>query len=566
MRTKTNEQIVNEYVRGVLSGKIVAGKLVRAAVERHVDDLKRAKKKGIVFNKELANRAIDFARCLKHSTGEYDGRPFELAPFQKFIVWSLFGWCRASDGLRRFRRGFISLASGNGKSPLGALLLLLCTGFDSPHEPRAEGYIVATKASQARPVFDEVKRFIRKDKQLKKMFRVLTYNVHIVASGSKIEPLGCEGTVDDGLVPHVVVVDELHRFRDHHRGTLEMIKSKLGKRRQPLFVYITTAGDDTSEVWEAEYELARKVVERGNRIEADDLFVFIAQIDDEDDPFDKRVWPKANPMLAEGVVKIAELRDDVNLARVSPREKQRVVRLRMNRKVSSVHQAISSELWARGNGPLPDLVGRECHAGLDLGWKRDFAAVVYAFPLEHVEVEGTLKCRLAILADTFIPAEGERNLAEEPWASWIQAGHLQVTHGAVTDPEAIYASIEARQRDFGIHTIALDPNNARAVGVHIETTLGIKSFWHGQGFSKMNEPTRELIDMLHQGRLIHGGNPLLAWCALNLVLETNCYGYVRPVKKRSANKIDPIVATIMSVNEILFEEEQQRPVGKVYAI
>jgi phage terminase large subunit-like protein len=244
-RKLTNKEEVEQYIQAVQKRKLVVGKLERAAVQRHLDDLKNARRKGIYFDEDAANRAIDFARLLKHSTGEYAGQPFELMPFQKFIFWVLFGWRRSADGLRRFRRAFISLASGNGKSPLAAMILTLCTFFDWPPEPRAAGYVISTKKSQARPVFDEIKAFRAQDPNLQSLLVALKDNISCPMSESRVEMLGSEGTVDDGLVPHCVVYDEIHRARDRHRGTLDMIRSKFGKRRQPLLVITTTAGDES---------------------------------------------------------------------------------------------------------------------------------------------------------------------------------------------------------------------------------------------------------------------------------------------------------------------------------
>lgn len=552
----SNKQEVERYIHGVLLGKIVAGKLVKAACQRHRDDLKNAPRKGIYFDEAEANRAIDFARLLKHSTGEWAGQPFELAPFQKFIFWCLFGWRRASDGMRRFRRAFVSLASGNGKSPLAAIILLLCTFFDSPLEPRAAGYVISTKKSQARPVFEELRAFRAQDSNLQRLLVALKDNIHCPLSQSKIETLGSEGTVDDGLVPHCVVYDEIHRAKARHRGTLEMVHSKMGKRRQPLILIITTAGDETSELWIEQYELARKVVERGNTVEADDLFVFITELDEDEEIFDERAWAKANPLLEHGVVKLDQLRADVALAKIDAREKNRVMRLRMNRLVTSAVRAITSEMWATGNLPLPDLEGRECRAGLDLGWKDDLASACLAFLLDGVEIAGQPKRRIALLSQSWIPEETERNLAEEPWGSWIRDGWLTATPGAVTDMDQIYDWFAAQQQLYAIRTLALDPNNARAPGIHLETTLGIKSFWFGQVAGKYNEPTRELLDALHEGRVIHGGNPLLAWAALNLVLRTDYRGYVMPAKNKAREKIDPIVAAIMALSEIMFAERE----------
>lgn len=553
----------------------MAGKLVKAACQRHRDDLKNAKRKGIYFDEASANRAIDFARLLKHSSGEYAGKNFELVDFQKFITWVLFGWRRASNGMRRFRRAFISMASGNGKSPFAAFILMLCVFFDSPIEPRAAGYVVSTKKSQARPVFEEIKAFRAQDPNLQQMLVALKDNINCPMTQSKIEILGSEGTVDDGLVPHCVVYDEIHRAKDRHRGTLEMIQSKLGKRRQPLIVTITTAGDDQSTIWCEQYELAVKVVSRGNNIEADDLFVYIAELDSDEELFEEKAWPKANPMLAHGVVKLDQLRADVGLAKIDPREKKRVMRLRMNRLVTSAVKAITSEMWATGNLPLPDLDGMTCHAGMDLGWKDDLASIVYVFALEPVEIQverdGELvtvtKRRVAALCDTWIPDGTARNLAEEPWATWIEKGFLRRTSGPVFDPEVMYEAIAERQKQFSIATIAMDPNNARAPGMHIENNLGIPSFWFGQTCGKYNEPTRELLDMLREGRLIHGGNPVLAWFALNMVLRQDHREYFMPDKKKARDKIDGACALVMGLSEIMFEEQEPTSsTGKVYAI
>ena len=555
MATKTNRKNVEAYIDDVLSGRLVAGELVRAACQRHLDDLKHAKKKGLRFDEEKASRAIDLARLLTHSQGEWDGRPFELEPFQKFITWCLFGWVRASDGMRRFRVAFISVASGNGKTPFAAFLLIVGLLFDSPAEPRAECFAISTKESQARRVFDDVAAFRSKDARLQSYIEVYKRSMFVPSTGATLSIVGAEGTVDDGMRPHIVVVDEVHWFRDHHRPTLDIIKSKMGKRRQPLIVYITTAGDETSHVWISEYNFARMVVDRNNQIEADDEFVFIAQIDDEDDPFDEANWPKANPLLATGAVNLDELRSTAARAKVDPSEKNRLVRLRMNRRVTSKHKVITSEMWASGNADLPELAGMTAHAGLDMGQKDDLAALAYAFPLEPLEVEGTKKRRIAVKVRVWVPIDGKRDLTAEPWASWIAGGYLEITHGKVTDPQSIYVALEQDRERFGIQTIAMDPNNCQAPGVHIQTTLGIPAFWFGQAPGKFNEPVNEVLSMLHEGRLIHGGNPLLAWAAMNLVLKQDSRGYRMPDKERSDEKIDPIVAVLMAVSECMFAEQ-----------
>ena len=558
----SHKREIDAYIKGVLSGRIIAGKLVRAACQRHVDDLKQAKRKKIYFNEAAANRAINFAPLLTHSQGEWDDKPFELVPFQKFIVWCLFGWRRGRDGLRRFRFFFLSLGSGNGKTPLAAFLLIYCAGFDSPAEPRAECYAMSTKESEARRVFDDVAAFRAKSPHLQQLIELLKRNMNIPATMSKIELIGAEGTIDDGMRPHFVVVDELHRFRDHHQPALDVLKSKLGKRRQPLMGYITTAGDERSQVWIREYNWSRKVVERGNRIDDDSLFVFIAQIDDDDDPFDEQNWHKANPMLREKVLSIEEFRADMRRAKLDPTERNRVIRLKLNRCVRSAEKVITSEMWATGDQPIPKVTGLTAHGGLDFGQHDDLTALAWVLPLDPIDVKGQSKRRVAVLLDCWIPEGGRRDLSTEPWASWIRDGWLEVAPGKRMDPGPVYARILERQQEFGIGSIAMDPNNCQAPGMYITNELAIPAYWFGQGFKKYHEPTQEFLDMLHEGRLIHGGNPLLAWCALNLVLKSDYRGYQMPWKEKSEEKIDPICGAIMGLSEIMYGEQQ--PVGNYY--
>ncbi len=555
MPAKTNEQIVNGYIDGVLSGRIVAGRLVRAACQRHRDDLREAKRKGLYFDRELANRAIDFFPLLRHTTGEYCGQPFMLYPFQMFIVWCLFGWRRSSDGMRRFRRALISLGRGNGKSPFAAGLTLLLIGFDTPLEQRAQGYTLATEKKQSRIVFDEVSLYVEHDQRLSQYIERLKSNLYIPATASTLEPLSATGKTKDGLNPHVVVVDEFHEYQEHHRKVWDKLVTALAKRRQPLLLVITTAGDENSKLWREFDTLASRVVERGNKIEADDLFAFIARIDDDDDPLEEANWPKGNPMLEFGVVKRDGLRSMAADAKIDPHTLARFTRYHCNREVRSDRKVITAEMWASGDGELPTLTDGHCHAALDWGWKNDLTALALAFPLEPIEIDGTLKRRIAVAVDCWIPESGRRNLALEPWASWIRDGWLRVTQGKITDTEAIYARLRELQQLYGIRTIACDPNNCREFGSRVQNELGIPAFWFGQAPGKYNEPIIEILSMLHEGRLLHGGNPLLAWNAQNMVLKKDARGYAMPDKERSEDKIDAIVAAAMAISEVMFAEQ-----------
>lgn len=575
-RRTTNAELVAKYIDDVVTGRVVTGKYERAACLRHLQDLERGKERGIYFDETIADRACDFFPLLKHTTGQYAGKPFELIAFQRFVVWSLNGWRREADRMRRFAHAYISMGRGNGKSPFAAALLLSFFAFDCPLEIRAEAYTVATKRDQARIVFDEVRRYVNQEDNLRGMFQTLRSNINIPANGSKLEPLGSDSKNTDGLVPHVIVADELHAWQEKHRELWEKLTTAMHKRRQPLMITITTAGSEESQLWREEYDLACRVVDRDLPFDADDRFVYIAQIDDDDDPLDERVWPKANPMLAEGVVKLDALRSAAAAARVSPAKRNAFARYHGNRLTTSVAKLITPELWATGAGPLPDLDGMTGHAGFDWGWKDDIAALAMVFPLEHVDPPDVVeslaapavddvhaddqppprKRRYAVRVWCWIPEHGPRDLTAEPWAGWIRDGWLRVTPGNSTDTQAIYDCVEHEVLEqYGVGSVAMDPNNCREAGAQMANRFGVETFWFGQTCGKYNEPTRELVEALKEGRLLHGDNPLLAWAATNLVVATDNRDYMMPAKKKAKDKIDPMVAMIMGLSECIFAEQ-----------
>lgn len=548
---------VDAYCDGVLSGEIVASQLVRCQVERHREDLQTARDRGLYFDEHAANRAIHFTQLQKLTRGEFDGKPFILQPWQKFIVWCLFGWKRSKDHMRRYREAFLTMGRGNGKSPFAAAIILLLFLYDDPVEPQAEIVVAATERAQAfKYVWTETRRMIDKQPALKSRVRMYSAEkcgpstqMLYLPNGSTFEPLGKDAHSKDGMSLHGYIIDELHAFKDEHRELVEKLETSMAKRRQPLAIMITTAGSDRSLIWQEKHDYASKVA-RGV-VSDDAFFPFIAELDPDDDPFDEANWGKANPNL-DVSVKRDELRRMANKAQHNAKEKRKFLRYYMNIKVSSRLKAIRPELWAACGRPLPDLSDRLCHAGLDLGWRDDMAALATVFPLE---IEDEEKQFYAVKLNAWIPEDTPRELTEPPWCDFIDQGVLEVTPGNITDVEAIYQTIEQLRSDYDLQTIALDPNNARAVSIHLVNVLDISTFEFFQTTRKYNEPTGELLSLLEEKRLIHGGNPLLAWAADNMVLREDVAGLFMPDKVKSQDKIDPMVALIMALSECLFGEQ-----------
>ena len=153
------EKDVQLYIDSVIEGSINCGKLERLAVQRHINDLESGHERGLYFDAEAAQLALDFFPILKHSKGQWGGRPFLLQGWQKFIVWGLFGW-KNEDGYRRFATAYNEIARKNGKSTFAAGLGLLALVLDK--ERGAEVYTAATKLDQAKIIHEEAERMVQK--------------------------------------------------------------------------------------------------------------------------------------------------------------------------------------------------------------------------------------------------------------------------------------------------------------------------------------------------------------------------------------------------------------------
>ena len=143
----SSDDAVTEYAQSVVDGVRTAGPHVRAQCARHLKDLKDGKKRGLVWNLDESNKAQRFySNVLKLNGGDYEGKPFDLLPWQKFVIGSLFGW-QGSDGYRRFRVAYVETAKGSGKSPLAAGVGM--KGLVADNEPRAEIYSAAPDQAKA---------------------------------------------------------------------------------------------------------------------------------------------------------------------------------------------------------------------------------------------------------------------------------------------------------------------------------------------------------------------------------------------------------------------------------
>lgn len=438
------------------------------------------------------------------------------------------------------------MGRGNGKSPFMAAITNRLAILDG--EFRYQFQLAAVERAQAEIVFNEICEQLQSQPAFENRFEYYRAKhgkksiVDNALGGGVIEPLGGEGR--DGYNLLGFVADEIHAWAAEHQALWEKLQSSMSKRRQPMGLVISTAGDDRSSLWLRVHAFSSKVARRITP--EDGHFSFICEIDEDDRKpslYDETLWRKGNPNL-DISVKRHGLRLFANKAKNDPVIFNEWLRYHMNIRVRSVLKVINHQLWTGGGDPLPDLKGKHCHGGLDLGWRNDLASFYQCFPLPNR--------RFAFLGYNWLPRHGGRDLTAAPWSEWIANHHITATDGDATDPEAIYARIKQCSRDYQIGSLALDPNNARAVGLHLVNQMGLNVFDFGQNCNAYNEPIREFLTALGEGRILHGNDPVLGWAADNLVLRTNSAGLVMPAKQEADEKIDPIVAALMAFARCLY--------------
>ena len=521
------------------AGEIVAGKLVQLACKRHLTDLQVGGERGLRWHAAAAQFRIGFyPRFLRHSKGEWSRQPVELAPWQKFVIGSVFGWKRA-DGTRRFRSVYEEIARKNGKSTKLAgvgIDMLVCDG-----EPGAEIYAAATKKDQARIIFDEAKRMVASSPALAAKLARFKSNLSVDGTASKFEPLSSDEKTLDGLNPHCVLIDELHKHKT--RALLDVLDTALGARRQPLLWIITTAGDDSPEsVYAQENDYATKVLE--GTIEDDATFAYIATIDRGDKWDDPAVWEKANPNLGISV-KLDDLTRQARKAEKSPSARSAFLRLRLNVRTSSAERAIDMEVWAKNGRERFDpaeMRGRRCWAGLDLSSKIDISAFVKLF--EPLEPGGPMR----IVPRFWMPLDTLEERAEKdrvPFRQWVDEGHIEVTPGNVVDHDEIERAVLGDNDDHEIVSVAYDPWNATQLAASL-LGKGVPMVEFIQGLRSYSEPTKDFLALLADSKLDHGGNPVLKWMASNLKTQRDKNENLMPHKLHSTGRIDGITALIMA--------------------
>ena len=505
------------------------------------------------YDEAKANRAVGFIENLKHTKGKWDGEPFWLLPWQEQIVRDIFGIVD-ENGHRQFRTAYIEIGKKNGKSELAAAVALYLLYADN--EPSAEVYGAAADRQQASIVFDVARRMVEKAPALLKRSKMMAATKQIVnySNAGFYQVLSAEVGTKHGLNVSGLVFDEVHS--QPNRKLYDVLTKGSGDaREQPLYFLITTAGTDRESIC---YELHCKALEimKGNKIDHT-FYPVVYGLPDDADWTDEENWYRANPSLGQ-TIQIERVREAFNEAIDNPAEENVFKQLRLNMWVSSLTRFIPEQIYDLGNTPvdMASLEGRDCYGGLDLSSTGDITAFVLMFPPRD-EMEKYVMLPFFWIPEDTIPIRVRR--ASVPYDVWYRQGLINATEGNVIHYDFIEHFIEDLGKKYHILEIAFDRWGAVQMTQDLEG-MGFTVVPFGQGYKDMSPPTKEFYKLLMEGRIIHGGNPVMKWMAGNVVVDTDPAGNIKCTKAKSPEKIDGIVAAIMALDRCIRHEN----VGSVY--
>lgn len=532
-----------QYALDVLEGREKTGRLVKLSCQRFMNDLSRQGTDDFpyIFNKEQANELLDYSETLVVGEGTKKTQ-LELAPFQAFIFSNLHGWVHRDTGFRKYRSSYCQLGRQQGKSLMNGVLGTFYGNFtDYQH---GQIYCSATKKDQAKIVLNEMIKFIKSDEELAELFKIKEYKstIECLNTNSTIIALSRDTKID-GFRPYLGIVDEYHLHPTNEM--LKQLEGGTGNLDETLISIITTSGFDLNAPCFELYKYCIKVLEGVTTNET--RFVYIAQLDDEDDIWDSSNWVKANPLTCQSERGIKFMEDTANEARaMGGTDLRDFMTKRLNKWIQFTDkQYMNLEHWKKceSDKTIEDYKGNDCFIGLDLSSGGDLCSLSFIFP-HSVSNEK----KYFIHSHSFIPSN---RVAEHiktdsaPYDIWIRDGLLTVTEtlgGIKTDYKYILKYLEdtIKKYNLTVKMICYDPHNASAF-LHDLNELGISVLEILQTPRNLNDPTCDFRLEVEAGNVLYDKkNALLSWSVANAEIVSNSYGEIKIDKNLERKRIDPV--------------------------
>jgi phage terminase large subunit-like protein len=513
------------------------------------------------FDPERVDKVLAAFRLLRHTQGEWAGRPLIPDPWQvAYILAPVFGWVRKVRGswVRVVRTLYVELPRKGGKTTLCGGIGIYLTAADG--EDGAQVLAAATTKDQAGYVFNPIKQLAEHSPALKPFVKALAGKIIHRATNSYFAVVASVAEALHGANVHGGIVDELHVHKDGG-ALVEAIMTGTGSRRQPLIAIITTADDGRPNTIYARWrkrieELARRVIAHASTYGV----VFAAAESEEHlaelglTAFDEETHRRANPGY--GISPTREyLEDKAEAARQDPAELASFLRLHCGIRTKQVTKYITVPDWDASAGLVDEtaLAGRACFGGVDLSNVEDITAVCWLFPAPDGSYDALWRF--------WLPEDRLRDMKKRTAGNaevWVREGWLTLTPGNVIDNEAITNRIGQDAAKFRVATVGYDRWGATDV-VRVLGDGGLTCVPINQGTASLNHPLKTLLRLTKSRAIRHGGNPVMRWMIDNLATTSDSGGNIKPDKANSGDKVDGVSALLNALKEAMAVQEAAKP-------
>lgn len=546
-----------DYCAQVLDGRIPACKWVRAACKRQLDDLARAAANDpgfpFIFDEAKAGRICRYLEQLPHVKGPKRSQLFKLELWQCFIMTTVFGWLRRSNRQRRFRRAYLEMPRGNGKSFMSSGVGLY--GVSADGEGGADVFSAATTTDQARITWGDAEAMLKERPALRQKLgmKLSAHAISQPSTNSTFKALSREAKNQEGKNIHIALVDELHAHPT--RAVWDVLVMGASKRTQSLIWAITTAGSDMSGIC---YEVRDGVVKMLDGAANEQLFGIIYTLDENDDWKTEESWIKANPNWLSSI--------DIDLFRMEGVEAMQSASKENNFKTKKLNIWCNADVaWMRMDAwdacadstlKESDFTGQPCIVGLDLASKVDLAARSKLFWRdlpdgvdEHTEEPKYLR-HYYLFVQGYLPERAIEVSKNAQFSGWAKEGYIRTTPGETLDFNEVKRDLRSDATQHALREAAFDPwQSAQLAGEMLAE--GMQMVEIKPSVENFSAPMKELEALVLDKRLHHTGNPCMRWMISNVVCHRDAKDNIYPRKEKPENKIDGPVATFMALNRAM---------------
>ena len=529
-----------QYARGVTLGDISACEDVKLAAQRFLDMVER-RDAPYEFVPEKAEHILKFARFCRHVKGAEAGKPIALQPFQVLFLAAIYGFRDRKDrSIRWVTDVILFVPRKSGKTTLASIIALYELQFG---DAGAEVFTLATNREQASICFDSSKAIIENMvPEFQQKF--IVYRSELKKAGdstSTYRALSRENRkTGDGKNPSCAMIDEAAQITE--RGSIEVLHSGMGARKNPLRMYLTTASFTRETKFFEDLNHLRSVL-RGAAEDNFRWFGLLYSIDAGDEWSNEETWGKANPMLGISVTK-EHIRHMAQEAQAKPASLNEFLCKQLNIYVSANSAWVDRRFWDDSQAPMPEDKPESTFMAFDLAYSRDLNAVctLHRYSEENFHAEFQF----------FLPEESLDlipNHYKPIFAQAHQSGILRLTQGNVTDLNEVEAYIKQQCIKYDVKEIGYDPYNAASLVANLYAEgLPVKKV--GQGMAVLSNPSKTAEQLIMKKAITHDGNPFVGWQIGNTEVYVDVNGNVK-VRKNEADtsaKVDGVIAMIMALH------------------